>query len=76
MKAHILAGCDATSKIGTKTASIKASPESYLHNFGEQNNSSAARSFDELRYLWYDILMTSFRCQKRHDDVKINFGKI
>ena len=35
-----------------------------MHNFGEQNNSSAARSFDKLRYLWYDILMMSFRCHK------------
>ena len=72
MKAHILMRCDVTSKIGRKTASIKASPESYLHNFSEENNSSAeaflkaeeylvrvldknspAKSFDELRYLWY-----------------------
>ena len=64
MKAHILTGCDVTSKIWTKTAAIKANPESYLHNFGEQNNSSAAKSFDELRYLWYDTLMTSFRSHK------------
>ena len=71
MKAHILTGCDVTSKIGirTKTAAIKASPQSYLHNFGKENNSSAeaflkylvcvldknspAKSFDKLRYLWY-----------------------
>ena len=64
MKAHMLTGCGVTSKIETKTAAIKASPESYLHNFGEQKYSSAAKSFDELRHLWYDILMTSFRCQK------------
>ena len=64
MKAHILTGCDVTSKIGTKTAAIKASLESYLRNFGEENNSSAAKSFDELRYLWYDTFMTSHRCHK------------
>ena len=64
LKAHILTGCDVTSKIGKKTAAIKASVESYLHNFGEENNSSAAKSFDELRYLWYDMLMTSCRCHK------------
>ena len=64
INAHILTRCDVTSKIGTKTAAIKASPGSYLYNFGEQDNSSAAKSFDELRYLWYDILMTSFRCHK------------
>ena len=52
MKAHILTGCDVTSKTEAKTAAIKASPENYLHNFGEQNNLSAAKSFDELRYLF------------------------
>ena len=60
MKAHILPDCNVTSKIGTKTA---ASLESYLHNFDEGNNLSAAKSF-ELRYLWYDRLMTSCRCHK------------
>ena len=61
---HILTGCDVTSKMETKATAIKANPESHLHNFGEQNNSSAAKSFDELRHLWYGILMTSFRCHK------------
>ena len=53
MKAHILTGCDVTSKSETKTAAIKASPESYLHNFGEQNNSSAAKSFDDIYGMTY-----------------------
>ena len=34
--AHILTGCDVTRKIGSKTAAfIKACPEKYLHDFGE-----------------------------------------
>ena len=72
IKPHILMGCDVTSKTGTKSEAIKASPEGYLHNFGEENNPSSeaflkaeeylvrvldkispAKSFDELRYLWY-----------------------
>ena len=34
LKAHILTGCDATSKIGTKKGALKASPEKYLSKFG------------------------------------------
>ena len=30
LKAHILTGCDVTSKIGSKTAAFKACPEKYL----------------------------------------------
>ena len=44
-------GCDVTSKIGTKTAAIKASPESYLHNFGEENNPSAEAFPEAEEYL-------------------------
>ena len=35
MKAHILSGCDVTSKVGTKTAALKYNPEIYLAQFGE-----------------------------------------
>ena len=35
-KANILTGCDATSKIGSKTAAFKACTEKYLYDFGEQ----------------------------------------
>ena len=34
LKAHILTGCDATSKIGAKKGALKASPEKYLSKFG------------------------------------------
>ena len=51
MKAHILMGCDVTSKIGTQTAAIKASPESYLHNFGEEHNPSAEAFLKAEEYL-------------------------
>ena len=34
-KAHILTGCDVTSKIGSKTEAFKACPEKYLYDFGE-----------------------------------------
>lgn len=32
--AHILTGCDATSKFGTKLSALKADPVSYLSGFG------------------------------------------
>ena len=51
MKAHILTGCDVTCEIGTKTAAIKGSPESYLHNFGEENNPSAEAFLTAEEYL-------------------------
>ena len=31
----MLAGCDVTSKIGTKSAALKSEPHVYLKNFGE-----------------------------------------
>jgi len=35
LKAHILTGSHVTSKVGTKTAALKAKPERYLQGFGE-----------------------------------------
>lgn len=35
LKAHILTGCDVTSKNGTKCAALKSNPDVYLRNFGE-----------------------------------------
>ena len=40
LKAHILTGCDVTSKIGSKTAAFKACPEKYLYDFGEEFTTS------------------------------------
>ena len=51
MKAPIFTGCDVTSKIGTKAAAIKASLESYLRNFGEENNPFAEAFLKEQEYL-------------------------
>jgi hypothetical protein len=34
LAAHILTGCDLTSKVGTKLSAIKAKPELYLTDFG------------------------------------------
>ena len=44
IKAHILTGCDITSKIGTKVAALKCKPEKYLMTFGD---------IDELLYEIY-----------------------
>ena len=35
LKAHILTGCDVTSKIGTKNGALKADPQRYLRDFRE-----------------------------------------
>ena len=34
LKAHILTGCDVTSKVGTKLAALNSEPELYLESFG------------------------------------------
>ena len=52
-KARILTDCDVTSKVGTKSAALKADPEMYLLQFGEGEKviqpKSKYSSFDELR---------------------------
>ena len=35
LKAHVLSGCDVTSKVDTKRAAINNYPEKYLNSFGE-----------------------------------------
>ena len=35
LKAHILTGCDVTSKTGSKSVACKACPEKHLYDFGE-----------------------------------------
>ena len=37
MKAHILTGCNVTSKFGTKVGTLRNDPELYLAQFGEQD---------------------------------------
>ena len=38
LKAHILTGCDVTSKVGTKVNALKANPAQYLSRFGENDS--------------------------------------
>ena len=35
LKAHLVSSCDITSKVGTKAAALKITPENYLQDFGE-----------------------------------------
>ena len=37
LKAHVLTGCDVTSKIGTKSAALNAQPELFLPMFGKED---------------------------------------
>ena len=37
LKAHALSGCDVTSKVRTKAAALKNTPQNYLQNFGESD---------------------------------------
>ena len=38
MKAHILTGCDVTSKLGTKSAALLAEPGDFMDSFGEHKS--------------------------------------
>jgi len=49
LKAHILTGSDVTFKVGTKAAALKAQPERYLQDFGE--NTFATDLFQAEKYL-------------------------
>ena len=50
IKAHILTGCDLTSKVGTEAAALKAFPERFLKDFGEGDLTDATFQHAE-RYL-------------------------
>ena len=52
LKAHILTGCDVTSKIGTKSAALKFDPHMYLNFFGENEllESSFVDAYISLKY--------------------------
>ena len=47
IKAHILTGCDITSKIGTKVASLKCKPEKYLMTFGDIDDDLSYRNAEQ-----------------------------
>ena len=40
LKAHVLTGCDVTSKVGTKFRALNSEPEKYLMSFGEMDEPS------------------------------------
>ena len=37
LKAQVVSGCDVTSKVGTKAAALKNTPENYLQKFCESD---------------------------------------
>ena len=37
LKAHVVSGCDVTSKVKTKATALRNTPENYLQNFGESD---------------------------------------
>ena len=69
LKAHILAGCDVTSKIGTKPAASKNRPEKYLKRFGEDETSHS--SFQDAENYLVNVLYPTTKCttfdQLRHE---------
>ena len=78
LKAHILTGCDVTSKTGSKSAACKACPEKHLYDFGKEARMTekylvkvikpniAAESFDDLRYVIYATRKTIFQNKLVH----------
>ena len=59
IKAHILTGCDITSKIGTKVAALKCKPEKYLMTFGDIDDNLSYRNVEQ--YL-VKVMYSSSNC--------------
>ena len=59
LNAHILTGCDMTSKVGTKESAIKLKPDTFLHSFGSTNEINFVRQSQE--YLIKVVSLTT-RC--------------
>ena len=57
LKAHILTGCDATSKIGTKKGALKVSPKKYLSKFG--NDRTDVLSYENAESFLVKVLNAS-----------------
>ena len=68
-KAHILTGCDVTSKVGTKSAALKANPEMYLLQFGEGDRSRASYNNAE-KYL-IKVIQPNSKCSS-FDELRYN----
>ena len=55
LKAHILTGCDVTSKVGTKLGALNCNPKFYLTDFGVEDKLSsemARRAEEYLVHVW------------------------
>ena len=65
VKAHILTGCDATSKIGTKTSALKKNPEIYLQMFGEEEFGDT--SFKQAEKYLVQVVETGSKCSSFDD---------
>ena len=77
LNAHVLTGCDMTSKVGTKESTIKVKPDTLLHAFDSTDEINFLRqsdeylvkvvspttrcTFDELRFENYTVKKASLR---------------
>ena len=61
----ILTGCDATSKIGTKTSVLKKNPEIYLQMFGEEEFGDT--SFKQADKYLVQVVETGSKCSSFDD---------
>ena len=62
LKAHILTGCDVTSKVGTKLAALNSDPELYLESFGESEMPSTEVLKRAEQYL-VQVLKKNSQCE-------------
>lgn len=68
IKVHILTGCDVTSKIGTKPSALKASPETLLLRFAEDNTLSE-ETLDKAEEYLVQVLHPLSKC-KTYDELR------
>ena len=61
LKAHVLSGCDVTSKVGTKAAAMKSTHENYLRNI-EETNEVTRESFASAESYLVQLLQKNSTC--------------
>ena len=73
LKAHVLTGCDVTSKVGTKFTAPNSEPEKYLMSFGEMDEPSNESLQAAEKYL-VEVVNKNSKCDN-FNDLKYHFRK-
>ena len=62
MQENVLAGCDVTSKIGTKSSTMKNNPEKFLEDFENEEPSDA--DFKKAGHYLVNVIQQNSNCMR------------